>query len=82
MKILAIACVLALVSLGGCSFSKEDRIEAARAAVILATERLSAPVVEVLVEEGIDPETAKKVGEIVVRRARAIADKIVSKLED
>lgn len=81
MRILA-ALILALGLGGGCSFSKEDRVEAARAAVILATEKLAAPVVEVLMEEGIDPETAKKVGAIVVKRARTIADKIVSKLED
>ena len=82
MKFLLIP-VLCLAAMVGCSgFTKADRIEAARSAVVLASQQLSGPVVEELVAEGIDPATAAKVGEILVRKARAIADRVINKLED
>lgn len=82
MKIMLVA-LLGLACLGGCSgFTKADRIEAARTAIVAASQQLSGPVVEVLVAEGIDPATAAKVGDILVRKARAIADRVINKLED
>lgn len=81
MKTFALLAVLVL-GLGGCSFDKADRVDAARAAITLAAEQLADPVVEILIEEGIEAATAKKVGEIVVRRSRAIANRVLEKLEE
>lgn len=82
MKFLLIS-VLCLGALaGGCSFDKQSRIDAARTAITAASQQLSAPVVEELIAEGIDPVTAAKVGDILVRKARAIADRVINRLED
>lgn len=83
MKFLLIAALCVGALAGGCSgFSKQDRIDAARHAIVAASQQLASPMVEVLVEEGIDAATAQKVGEILVRKARAIADRVIDKLED
>ena len=63
----------------GCSFDKEDRQQAARMAVELASQRLAFAVELELVKEGVAPLEAKKVADIMVKKASAIADRVIER---